>query len=124
LKGIDAEFEMDAGTVVKRENRLPVFEVKVDKAVVLHDQDRDLVLQERQVVSVDQVNGPYIQIGFNGGCKKYCSKLARFIWKRKTNSKENTRNLKLSIQVRLNGLSFCIRDSSTGEIIWFLQRRV
>jgi hypothetical protein len=63
VDGIDAEFEMDAGTVVKRENRLPVFEVKVDKAVVLHDQDRDLVLQERQVVSVDQVNGPYIQIG-------------------------------------------------------------
>lgn len=63
VEGIDAEFEMDAGTVVKRENRLPVFEVKVDKAVVLHDQDRDLVLQERQVVSVDQVNGPYIKIG-------------------------------------------------------------
>ncbi|HSI69453.1 MAG TPA: hypothetical protein VK941_04415 [Gillisia sp.] len=63
VEGIDAEFEMDAGTVVKRENRIPVFEVKVDKAVVLHDQDRDLVLQEKQVVSVDQVNGPYIKVG-------------------------------------------------------------
>ncbi len=63
VEGIDAEFEMDAGTVVKRENRLPVFEAKVDKAVVLHDQDRDLVLQEKQVVSVDQVNGPYISVG-------------------------------------------------------------
>src|SRR5690606_529102 len=63
VRGVDAEFEMDAGTVVKNDTRLPVFEVKVDKAVVLHDQDRDLVLQEKQVVSVDQVNGPYIQIG-------------------------------------------------------------
>ena len=63
VRGVDAEFEMDAGTVVKNDTRLPVFEVKVDKAVVLHDQDRDLVLQEKQVVSVDQVNGPYIQVG-------------------------------------------------------------
>ncbi len=63
VRGVDAQFEMDAGTVVKNDTRLPVFEVRVDKAVVLHDQDRDLVLQEKEVVSVDQVNGPYIQIG-------------------------------------------------------------
>lgn len=63
VEGVNAQFEMDAGTVVKNDTRLPVFEVKVDKAVVLHDQDRDLVLQEKQIVSVDQVNGPYIQIG-------------------------------------------------------------
>ncbi len=63
IEGVDAEFEMDAGTVVKNDNRLSVFEVKVDKAVVLHDQDRDLVLQEKQVVSVDQVNGPDIRVG-------------------------------------------------------------
>lgn len=63
VRGVDAEFEMNTGTVVKNDTRLPVFEVKVDKAVVLHDQDKDLILQEKQVVSVDQVNGPYIQIG-------------------------------------------------------------
>jgi hypothetical protein len=28
VEGIDAEFEMDAGTVVKRENRLPVLKSK------------------------------------------------------------------------------------------------
>ncbi len=63
VQGVNAQFEMNAGTVVKNDTRLPVFEVKVDKAVVLHDQDRDLVLQEKEIVSVDQVNGPYIQIG-------------------------------------------------------------
>jgi len=63
VRGVDAEFEMNAGTIVKNDTRLPVFEVKVDKAVVLHDQDKDLVMQEKQVVSVDQVNGPYIQVG-------------------------------------------------------------
>lgn len=34
-------------------------------------------------------------------------------------SKENTGNLKLSIQVRLDGLSFCIADPETGNITWF-----
>ncbi|QED36818.1 hypothetical protein FK178_03425 [Antarcticibacterium arcticum] len=63
VDGVDAEFEMDAGTIVKNNNTFPVFMVRVDKAVVLHDQDRDLVLQEKQVVSVDQVNGPYISVG-------------------------------------------------------------
>lgn len=63
IEGVDAEFEMDAGTIVKRETRIPVFEAKVDKAVILHDQDRDLVMQEKQVVSVDQVNGPTIKVG-------------------------------------------------------------
>lgn len=63
VQGVDAQFEMDAGHIVKRETRIPVFEAKVDKAVVLHDQDRDLVLQEKQVVSVDQVNGPTIKVG-------------------------------------------------------------
>ncbi|HSI69452.1 MAG TPA: DUF3822 family protein [Gillisia sp.] len=38
---------------------------------------------------------------------------------KETSIKENTSNLKLSIQVRLNGLSFCTRDSSTGEITWY-----
>lgn len=63
VQGIDANFEMDAGFVMKRESRLPVFEAKVNKEVVLHDQDPDLVMQEKQVVSVDGVNGAYISLG-------------------------------------------------------------
>ncbi|UJH91507.1 hypothetical protein LZ575_01820 [Antarcticibacterium sp. 1MA-6-2] len=63
VDGIDAKFEMDAGTVLKNDNKIPVFEAKVDKAVILHDQDKDLVMQEKQVVSVDQVNGAFIKVG-------------------------------------------------------------
>ncbi|CAN5386125.1 hypothetical protein BH23BAC2_BH23BAC2_10260 [soil metagenome] len=63
IQGVNAEFEMDAGTIVKNDNRLPVFEVKVNKSVILHDQDRDLVLQEKQVMSVDGVNGAFISVG-------------------------------------------------------------
>lgn len=63
IRGVDAEFEMNSGTVVKNDNRLPVFEVKVNKSVILHDQDKDLVLQEKQVMSVDGVNGAFLRVG-------------------------------------------------------------
>lgn len=63
IQGIDEEFEMDAGTIVKNNNRMPVFEVKVNKSVILHDQDRDLVMQEKQVMSVDGVNGEFLRVG-------------------------------------------------------------
>lgn len=63
IQGVDAEFELDAGFVEKNNNRIPVFEARVDKSVVLHDQDNDLIAQEKQVVSVDGVNGPYIRVG-------------------------------------------------------------
>lgn len=34
-------------------------------------------------------------------------------------SKENHTNLKLSIQVRLDGLSFCILEFNSGNIVWY-----
>lgn len=63
VEGIDAEFEMEAGTVIKNDNRLPVFQARVSKDVVLYDQDPDLVMQEKQAQSVEEVNGPYIRVG-------------------------------------------------------------
>jgi len=42
---------------------IPVFEVKVDKKLILHDQDKDLITLERQVVSVEAVNGPELKVG-------------------------------------------------------------
>lgn len=54
-----AKFEMKASQL----EGIPVFEVKVDKNVILHDQDKDLVTVERQVVSVDGVNGPELKVG-------------------------------------------------------------
>lgn len=63
IDGVNAKFEMDAGTVLKNDNRIPVFVAKVDKAVVLSDQNNDLILQEKQIVGVDEVPGPYISVG-------------------------------------------------------------
>lgn len=63
LDHVDAEFEMDAGTINRSGNTIAVFEVKVAKDIILADQDPALVAQENQVVSVDDVNGPYIRVG-------------------------------------------------------------
>lgn len=63
LENVDAEFEMDAGTINRNGIQIPVFEVRVAKDVILSDQDWALVQQEKQVVSVDDVNGPYLRVG-------------------------------------------------------------
>ena len=63
IDGVDEKFELKAGTVVKNDTRIPVFEAKVAKKVILYDQPKDLVLQENEVVSVDNVNGPFISVG-------------------------------------------------------------
>ena len=63
IEGVDAKFELQAGTVTKNNTNIPVFEAKVAKEILLHDQPHDLVVQEKQVVSVDQVNGEYIRVG-------------------------------------------------------------
>jgi len=63
IEGVDAKFELEAGTITKGENKIPVFEAKVAKAVVLSDQDKTLILQENEVQSVDDVNGRYISVG-------------------------------------------------------------
>lgn len=63
IEDVDEKFELRAGTITKGENKIPVFEARVAKAVVLSDQDRTLVLQENEVQSVDDVNGRYISVG-------------------------------------------------------------
>lgn len=63
VPGTDAKFEMDAGTITSNDIRIPVFEAKVAKEVLLKDQPKDYINKEKQVISVDGVNGAYITIG-------------------------------------------------------------
>jgi len=63
VKGIDAQFELKAGTLEKNGLTLSVFEAKVAKNVILSDQPKDEVIQENQVISVEAVNGRYISVG-------------------------------------------------------------
>ncbi|MEC3908181.1 hypothetical protein VOI54_14210 [Tamlana sp. 2201CG12-4] len=58
-----AKFEMNAGYIEQNKLNIPVFEVLVKKNVILHDQNKDLLAQENQVISVDGVNGDALKVG-------------------------------------------------------------
>lgn len=57
------KFTIDAGYLEDGKNKVPVFEVKAPKDLILADQDRDLVVQEKQTRSVDGVDGDAIKVG-------------------------------------------------------------
>lgn len=63
VKGVDAAFSMKADVIDKNGYQVPVFEVRVPKDIVLHDQNKYLLAQEKATVSVDGVNGPDIILG-------------------------------------------------------------
>jgi hypothetical protein len=63
IEGVEAKFDINADIIDKNGYRVPVFEVKVAKDVILHDQDKDLIKIENETVSVDGVNGPSIILG-------------------------------------------------------------
>jgi len=54
-----AKFKLEAGKI----ENIPVFEASVDKEVILYDQAQYLIEKEKQVVSVDAVNGPTLKVG-------------------------------------------------------------
>ncbi|WMI65022.1 hypothetical protein RBH94_13260 [Aestuariibaculum sp. YM273] len=58
-----AKFNLDAGFIEQSKINIPVFEAFVKKDVVLFDLDRDMVIQEKQVISVDGVNGETLKVG-------------------------------------------------------------
>jgi hypothetical protein len=59
-----AKFELKSGMLGEGDaSKIPVFEAKVSKSVILHDQDKNMVQKENQVMSVDGVNGPALVVG-------------------------------------------------------------
>lgn len=58
-----AKFELKAGMLEFNNTKIPVFESKVKKDVILSDQPRDLIIQENQTISVDGVNGDALRVG-------------------------------------------------------------
>ena len=64
VKGVeDSIFEIKSMIIDKNGYKVPVFEVKVSKNIVLFDQNKDLLKQENEMISVDGVNGPEIILG-------------------------------------------------------------
>ena len=59
----DQKFEIAAKVIDKNGYKVPVFEVKVKKNVILFDQNKDLTKQENETIAVDGVNGPEIILG-------------------------------------------------------------
>jgi hypothetical protein len=57
------KFKLLAGFLELNDAKIPVFEASVKKDIILFDQDRDMVIQENQVVSVDGVNGDALKVG-------------------------------------------------------------
>lgn len=58
-----AKFQLKAGMLDQNDIKIPVFEASVLKNIILYDQDKDLLVQENQVVSVDGVNGDALKVG-------------------------------------------------------------
>ena len=64
IEGVDDQkFEIAAKVIDKNGYKVPVFEVKVKKNVILFDQNKDLIKQENEMIAVDGVNGPEIILG-------------------------------------------------------------
>lgn len=65
IEGLDKKFELKAGMIEKTTGTYPVFEAKVSKEVLLWDQDRDYIIKEKQVqtVDADAVSGEYVSVG-------------------------------------------------------------
>ena len=63
IDGVNENFEIKADIIDKNGYNVPVFEVRVSKDIVLFDQNKDLLKQEKGLMSVDGVNGPDIVLG-------------------------------------------------------------
>ena len=63
IDGVNEIFKIKSDVIDKNGYNVPVFEVRVSKDVVLFDQNKDLLKQEKGLMSVDGVNGPDIVLG-------------------------------------------------------------
>ena len=57
------KFELKTGKVNKSNVDVEVFMARVDKALVLYDQNKDLISVEKNIKSTKEINGPYVQVG-------------------------------------------------------------
>jgi len=58
-----AKYELKAGVLDQNDMKIPVFEVRAPKDLVLDGLDKYLISKEKQVLSVDGVNGDAIKVG-------------------------------------------------------------
>jgi len=60
----DQKFKFEVGTIEKVAGlKAPVFEVKVDKALILEGMDYNLVKQEKEAIGGEEIRGEYVRVG-------------------------------------------------------------
>jgi hypothetical protein len=64
IPGTDEKFKIEIGVVEKIVGlTAPVFEIKVDKALILKGMDINLVKQEKEAIGGEEVRGEFIRVG-------------------------------------------------------------
>ena len=64
IPGTDENFKIEVGVVEKIIGlTAPVFEIKVDKALILKGMDFNLVKQEKEAIGGEEVRGEFIRVG-------------------------------------------------------------
>ena len=64
VPGTDNQFELKTGLISKVSGRkVPVFEVKIDKAIVLKGLNRDLINQEKEAIGGNEIKGAFVSVG-------------------------------------------------------------
>ena len=67
IPGTDEQFKIELGEIEKIAGlKAPVFEVKVDKALVLKGMDLNLIKQEKEAIGGEEIRGEYIRVGSLG----------------------------------------------------------
>jgi hypothetical protein len=64
VPGTDTTFELNAGYIQKIAGlKVPAFEAKIDKAILLKGLNKSLIKQEREAIGGDEVKGAYLAVG-------------------------------------------------------------
>lgn len=63
IEGKEVLISLNAGFITRSDKKIPVFEAIASKDDVLHDLSKDLVIQEKENLSVAEVNGSHIRVG-------------------------------------------------------------
>jgi hypothetical protein len=67
IPGTDEKFKIEVGVVEKIAGlKAPVFEVKVDKALILKGMDMNLIKQEKEAIGGEEIRGEFVRIGSLG----------------------------------------------------------
>ena len=67
IPGTDEKFKIEVGFVEKIAGlKAPVFEVKVDKALILKGMDMNLIKQEKEAIGGEEIRGEFVRIGSLG----------------------------------------------------------